>query len=360
MNDRSLAPVPRGTTDTTVFAGRHFMEQDLIELFLQRFDRENTRLAYRQDLEDFFAFLTGTTPSEVGTVTLDLARAVTFVDINRYLSDLEARGLASSSRRRRLASVRGLFALLINLQVLTVNPAAREVVRRIPKAKTQDAPIIVLTKDQARRLVEAASLPIPPSSRRKSRPVNAPDPEPPDTWCRDTALILTMIHACLRRSEAAAIMVDHIRPVGAFWVLDLPRAKGGENQWVKLHSRTVDAIEEMKRHYAERFGWDFSHGPLFRSLSNRNLGERLAADGIYRVVRRLAERAELFGSETTRTSAPIRAHTLRHTGCTLAIEGGATLQQVQIHARHKDLSTTMRYVHQRDKLRDSAADHISF
>lgn len=360
MNDRPLAPAPLVTTDASAIMPRDVIEQDLIELFLQRFDRENTRLAYRQDLEDFFAFVTGVTPPEVGPVTLDLVRSITFVDVNRYLGDLEARGLASSSRRRRLASVRGLFALLVNLQALTVNPAAREVVRRIPKAKTQDAPIIVLTKDQARRLVQAASLPVPTLRGRKSRSDAESDAEPPDTALRDKALILTMIHGCLRRSEAASIMVDHIRPVGAFWVLDLPRTKGGEDQWVKLHSRAVDAIEEMKSYYAARYGWDFSRGPLFRSLSNRNLGDRLAADGIYRVVRRLAERAELFGTESTRPSAPIGAHTLRHTGCTLAIEGGATLQQVQIHARHKDLSTTMRYVHQRDKLRDSAADHISF
>src|SRR5690606_34405822 len=126
-----------------------------------------------------------------------LVRSITFVDVNRYLGDLEARGLASSSRRRRLASVRGLFALLVNLQALTVNPAAREVVRRIPKAKTQDAPIIVLTKDQARRMVQAASLPVPTLRGRKSRSDAESDAEPSDTALRDKALILTMIHGCL-------------------------------------------------------------------------------------------------------------------------------------------------------------------
>ncbi len=102
----------------------------------------------------------------------------------------------------------------------------------------------------------------------------------------------------------------------------------------------------------ERYRWDFTRGPLFRSLSRRAFGHRLTPNGIYRIVRGLAHRAEL--------QKAIGAHTLRHTGCTLAIEGGATLQQVQSHARHKDLSTTMRYVHQRDRLRDSAADHIAF
>jgi integrase len=55
----------------------------------------------------------------------------------------------------------------------------------------------------------------------------------------------------------------------------------------------------------------------------------------------------------------IGAHTLRHTGCTLAIESGASIQQVQTHARHKNIETTMVYVHQRDRLGNSAADFIN-
>ena len=57
-------------------------------------------------------------------------------------------------------------------------------------------------------------------------------------------------------------------------------------------------------------------------------------------------------------SGVVGAHTLRHTGCTLAIEGGASVQQVQTHARHKNIETTMIYVHQRDRLANSAADFI--
>jgi hypothetical protein len=34
------------------------------------------------------------------------------------------------------------------------------------------------------------------------------------------------------------------------------------------------------------------------------------------------------------------------------------VQQVQTHARHNNIETTMMYLHQRDKLRDSAADYI--
>jgi len=105
----------------------------------------------------------------------------------------------------------------------------------------------------------------------------------------------------------------------------------------------VDEIENHLRHY------DIPRGPVWRSLSNFNKNGRLSSDSVYKIVRRTAQVAGL---------PEIGAHTLRHTGCTLAIEAGASLQQVQSHARHKNIETTMVYIHQRDRLRDSAADYI--
>ena len=97
--------------------------------------------------------------------------------------------------------------------------------------------------------------------------------------------------------------------------------------------------------------YGYSTGPLWRSFSrNQSGGRRLSGSSIYSIVNKHALRAGL--------SQKVGAHTLRHTGCTLAIEGGASLQQVQTHARHKSIETTMLYVHQRDRLANSAADRI--
>jgi len=70
---------------------------------------------------------------------------------------------------------------------------------------------------------------------------------------------------------------------------------------------------------------------------------------IYNAVNRTAERAGL---------EPIGVHTLRHTGCTLALNNGATLKQVQDHARHAKIETTMVYIHNKKHLEDKAADYI--
>lgn len=139
--------------------------------------------------------------------------------------------------------------------------------------------------------------------------------------------------------------VEHVRSAGPYTVLSLPLAKGGANQSVKIPDHVANVLRDMIDHYGYR------SGPVWRSMSrNASAGKRLSGASIYSIVNRHARRAGILDV--------VGAHTLRHTGCTLAIEGGASLQQVQTHARHKSIATTMLYVHQRDRLAHSAADFI--
>ena len=289
---------------------------NLLPLYLQRYDREHTKRSYHNDLAHFF-----------GTeyVDLDLTQRVTFVHINEYIEGLQNDGYKASTLKRRVASIRSFFDWLIALDVLERNPAHRQLIRRIPSARRSDRAIVYLTSEQAEHLIEATA-------------------EAGAAALRNRALILTMLHCVLRRSEAAAMDAEHIHPLGHYWVLDLPHTKGGADQYVKIPAHVVEEIEQMKAHYG------IIAGSLWRSLSNNNRGGRLTPHSIYLIVKETARRVGL--------SDTIGAHTLRHTGCTLALEAGASLQQVQIHARHKNIETTMMYLHQRDKLRDSAADYI--
>ena len=297
--------------------GRAFSEQsDLVPIYLLRFDRENTRRAYQRDIETFFG-----TP----VVTLGLATAITFTDVNEALARLEADGKSPATQKRFLASLRGFFAWLTALGFLDLNPADRHLVRKVPKLSSDDL-VTVLTRDQASRLLAAVDLEKP-------------------TGLRDHALVSVLMNCVLRRSEASGMDVEHVRQSGAHTVLTIPHAKGGANQVVKLPVRVANILAD----YISARG--YTSGPIWRSYStNDSAGRRLSGSSIYKIVRRLGERAGI--------AERVGAHTLRHTGCTLAIENGASLQQVQVHARHKSIETTMRYVHQRDRLAHSAADFI--
>jgi site-specific recombinase XerD len=294
------------------------LDSDLLPIYLLRFERPATRRAYSDDISAFFG-------SEF--VTLRMAREVSFVAVNEHILSLQSTGYAPATIRRKVSGIRGFFDWLVALELLDRNPAHRQVVRRVQRTAASDEIFTVLTREQARRLVDATS-------------------QFGASGVRDRALILTLIHCALRRSEAAAMDVEHLRTVGPYWVLDLPVAKGGTDQTVKVPARVVEVIDEVKQHYG------IHDGPLWRSLSNNSAGRRLSARSIYAIVHRCARAAGL--------REEIGAHTLRHTACTLAIEGGATPQQVQAHARHKKLETTMLYVHQRDRLRDNASDYINF
>ncbi len=311
-----------GASSTPTFSnapavGYDSVKRHLLEAFLQRFDRPQTRRAYRNDLVDFF----GTSAPD-----LEQVRSIRFLDVNRYLDLLETEGARPATLKRRLAAIRGFFEWLSALGAMDHNPTDRPLLRKISGSRKTDRAVFVLTATQARGLLDAAL-------------------EAGKAAIRDHALISMLLHCVLRRSEAASMNVEHIRPLGRYWILDLPETKGGTDQYVKIPAHVVDEIDVMKRHY------DIQEGPLWRSLSNRRSGDnRLTAHSIYRIVKQTAARAGL--------SEHIGAHTLRHTGCTLAIEAGASLAQVQTHARHKKIETTMVYVHQRDKLRDNAADFI--
>lgn len=290
-------------------------DHNLIDLYLKRYDSAQTRRAYRNDLEDFF-----------GAPTVGLAdiRTITFVHVNAYLEQLADDGYAASTVQRRIASLRGFFDWLVALEALDRNPAHPKLVRRVQKADKSDRSLIVLSSDQAEALLDATSAAT-------------------DAAMRDYTLLYTLLHCVLRRSEAAGMDVAHLRPLSRYWVLDLPTTKGGANQYIKVPAHVVEQIDSMCAHYG------IQQGPLWQSLSNNNRGGRLTPHSIYRIVRKTAEHAGL---------GDVGAHTLRHTGCTLALEAGASLKQVQTHARHKNIETTMMYIHQRDKLRDSAADYI--
>ncbi len=68
------------------------------------------------------------------------------------------------------------------------------------------------------------------------------------------------------------------------------------------------------------------------------MGKRLSSRSISRIVKQSMVSVGL-------NSPRLTAHSLRHTAVTLALKGGATLQQVQQFARHRLIGTTLRYAH---------------
>lgn len=74
-------------------------------------------------------------------------------------------------------------------------------------------------------------------------------------------------------------------------------------------------------------------------------GRKIDGDALSRRYRNIRDNAGL---------RPLRFHDLRHTFGSLAVDGGASLVQVQAWMGHADIGTTMRYLHSKRRTEDAA------
>jgi len=256
--------------------------------------------AYRRDLRHLTDFL-GASPTQATTE-----------DLERYLAELRAAGLAPATLARRTAAMRAFFRHQQLLSERDDNPAAAlDLPRRRPKLPR------TLSPGEAERLIEAAV-----------------GTQPRDL--RDRALIELLYGAGLRVSEAVSldkggISLDDrlVRCIG----------KGDKERIVPIGRQ---AAEALRRYLARgRPHLDRRHRPeLFLNAQ----GGPLTRAGAFLILRRRAAQA---GLDPTR----VHPHLLRHSFATHLLEGGADLRSVQEMLGHADLSTTELYTHVSDRRR---------
>ncbi len=112
--------------------------------------------------------------------------------------------------------------------------------------------------------------------------------------------------------------------------------KGAEaaDAFVVLTSATLGPLQE----YLVARGPVRENEPLFGSTSDGNRHQRMTTRSVRRIVK---ERLRGIQLDKPRLSA----HSCRHTAVTLALLGGASIQETQQLARHSDVNTTMMYAH---------------
>ena len=281
-----------------------------------------TQRAYRADLCAFFG---GTDLSWVGS---DRLLSVTPDEVIAWRNELHAAGLARSTINRKLAAVRAFYAHLIGVGVLDRNPADPALVKSFKEDRRVGGKALA-TDDLTRLLAEVAT-----TADALQR-------------ARDRALLLVLVYCGLRRSEATGMHWEHLRREGVHTVLDLPETKSGVEQDVKVVGPVLEALAAYRDALTVR-GREAT-GPVFISVAHGTAGNGLTPQSVRLIVRRYADRVGI---------EDVSAHTLRHTCCTLAIEGGASAPQVQSHLRHADVKTTLGYFDHRQRLTDNAADYI--
>ena len=163
---------------------------------------------------------------------------------------------------------------------------------------------------------------------------------------RDFALVNLLIRVGLRSVEDTRGRLGDLRNRGDQTIL-LVQGKGRveKDALVVLTDATLGPIYDYlaARRCEEREVVGGGDSPLFASLSNKTYGKPLSTRSIRQIAKEALRAAGLDSERLT-------THSFRHSAVTFALLGGASLQQAQALARHTNLTTTMVYAHNVDRV----------
>lgn len=281
----------------------------LIEAFLEMMSAErgasaNTLAAYRRDLVDFQAGLTGHDGMTAGRE-----------DVRRYLDGLAAAGLSPSSQARKLSALRQFFGFLYAEGFRPDDPAG---IFETPK-RGRPLPKVLSRRDVERLIAQADVL-----------------AEKDEVGIRLRCLLELLYASGLRVSELVGLPLSAARRHDGVLLI---RGKGGKERLAPVSGAAQDAIaaylairdrflpEGGTRAKADRF--------LFPS---RGAEAHLTRRRCHQLLKGLAAAAGI-------DPAKLSPHVLRHAFATHLLEGGADLRAVQTMLGHADIATTQIYTH---------------
>lgn len=269
----------------------------LRHLTIERGLSRNTVSAYRNDLSKYLQFL-----ESVGTDLLSANE----IHIAAFDQQQHQLALATSSRARLLAAVRGLHRHLVLENKRSDDPSAKtkgpKLPMRLPKA---------LTRDQVIQLLNASG---PEPQAEVSDPIRL----------RDRAILELLYSTGARVSEIANLDLDEVTDNGLMRV----RGKGSKERIVPVGSYAQLALEAYLTRVRSLLATT-STPALF--LNQR--GGRLSRQSIWQIIQRAGEAC----------SFEVSPHTLRHCFATHLIEGGADVRVVQELLGHASVATTQIY-----------------
>jgi len=298
----------------------HWIETYLEAMQAERDASDNTVLAYARDLREFESFL------DKSKRTFKTASRS---DVEAYIVALEYRGMAASTRARRLSAARQLFRFAFEEGWRTDDPSAQI---KGPRKKRHLPD--TLSIDEVDRMLEAAMQ----TGRHKSDRL------------RNTCLMQMLYATGMRVSELVSLPVAAVRGNPEMIFI---KGKGGKERMVPLSpsAKMATAVylqDRDKREEQAQASGKAQSKYLFPS--NGKLGH-LTRIRFYTLVKEIALNAGVPPDTVT-------PHTLRHAFATHLLAGGADLRVIQMLLGHADVATTEIYTHVLDeKLKSLVLDH---
>jgi site-specific recombinase XerD len=285
----------------------------ITSLVLDGLSSRHTRRAYSQALDEFLIWFRD-----------DPGREFNKAAVQKYRAELETKGLAPSSINVRLSAIRRLALEAADNGLMSPDLAAG--IGRAKGAKRSGVHLGQwLTAEQAGRL-----LALPDLTTIKG--------------IRDSAALATLIGAGLRRSELAALNVDHVQNREGRWLIVDLVGKHGRIRSVPIPPWAHAAI--MRWESAARI----MEGAIFRPVNRYGhvKSQRISPQAVFEVVKLYAGSLDF----------EVGPHDLRRSFARLAHLGHAPLEQIQLSLGHASVVTTEIYLGVKQNLHDAPCDHL--
>jgi site-specific recombinase XerD len=286
---------------------------------------DNTRRAYTADWVDFAQWCSArqleSLPARPETVALYSAALAQTHKISTIM-----RRLAAIAKQHRNAGLESPASLR--------HSAVHDVIAGIRREKgTRPDAKRALSTSELRRMV--ASIPATPHG------------------LRDRALLLVGFAGGFRRSEVAAITVEHVEDTPDGLKILIPRSKTdqeGEGRTVGIPYGSDPRTCPVRAYWITAAG--ITAGPVFRAFRNRTM----MADGIIdRVValtiKKVAARVGIDAGE-------LSGHSLRSGLATTATRNGASERSIMKQTGHRSVAMVRRYIHDAELFHDNAAGRL--
>lgn len=293
------------------------------QAWLAKSPSKDTRDNYARDLKQFLAHC------NIRENDHALYAEIRPLDVAKWRDALLMAGRSNSSVRRKITVLRSLFSYLQTYGYIGENPAHSNFVQA--PAAPRDGKTVALSPADCRKMLDYPSHFTPQGMR-------------------DRALLAVLAYTGCRVGEVTRLRVGDYQQHGGHRVLNV-QGKGGKERRVPLHPEAIERIELWLD--AGNLRGDLAT-PLFRPLAKpRNEGwsgfktKPLTRRAIQKLVNAVVDRLGL--------DPHVTVHSFRVTALTTARERGSDIVDLQDFAGHADPRTTLSYIRNRDRLKDSPA-----
>ena len=312
--------------DAPIIVASPVLPPDVLSMLLADRRSENTRRAYRHDIEAFFVtvYEAAASPERVRHfLALNTPQMVSL--LLRYKARHLVTGKSEATVNRRMSAVMSLVRLARRIGATDADPS-----------DSLDSEKVVTYRDtrgvgaeEARKLLRQ-----PDRTTLKGK--------------RDFALLLLLLENALRRAEICGLTrADYEPHQKSIWIHG--KGRGTQRERVTLSANSIVAIDTYLD--AAKLAED-GNSPLFINFSPAAYGRGLTTDGLYRIIKEIAESAGLKDR--------LSPHRLRHTAITLALDAsGGDVRRVQQLSRHARLETLQRYDDNRNDLQGEVTRLLS-